>query len=77
VRRRRLRVRLSEPAALRIVITRGKRKRALTRRARRGRNRIRLKGMRLSGRYRVAVRATDGSGNRSARKVARTRIRRR
>jgi DNA-binding beta-propeller fold protein YncE len=77
VRKRRLRVRLSEPAKLRIVITRGKRKRALTRRARRGSNRIRLKGMRRAGRYRLAVRATDTAGNRSARKLVPARVKRR
>src|SRR4051794_4643751 len=77
VRKRRLRVRLSEPAKLRIVITRGKRKRALTRPARRGSNRIRLNGMRRAGRYRLAVRATDTAGNRSARKLVPARVKRR
>src|SRR3954470_18891072 len=77
VRRRRLRVRLSERGALRIVITRGKRKRALTRPARRGSNRIRLNGMRRAGRYRLAVRATDTAGNRSARKLVPARVKRR
>jgi DNA-binding beta-propeller fold protein YncE len=77
VRRRRLRVRLSEPANLRIVVTRRFRKRVLHRRARQGMNSLRLRGMRISGRYRLAVTATDAAGNSSRRKVVRARIRRR
>jgi YVTN family beta-propeller protein len=77
VRKRRLRVWLSEPATLRIVVTRHSRKRVLHRRARQGANRLRLKGMRISGRYRLAVTATDAAGNRSGRKLVRARVRRR
>src|SRR3954452_23608985 len=44
VRKRRLRVRLSEPATRRIVVTRRSRKRVLRRRARQGANRLPLKG---------------------------------
>jgi hypothetical protein len=68
---------LSEPATLRIVVTRHSRKRVLHRRARQGANRLRLKGMRISGRYRLAVTATDAAGNRSGRELVRARVRRR
>jgi hypothetical protein len=40
-------------------------------------NSLRLRGMRISGRYRLAVTATDAAGNSSRRKVVRARIRRR
>jgi hypothetical protein len=69
-RRRRLSVRVSEPARLRLQIERRRggrwvRVRSLTRRARRGANRVSL-GRRLRrGRYRLSVVAVDAAGNRS------------
>jgi hypothetical protein len=77
--RRRLRVRVSEPARLRIsVARRGRRRlvrvRFLRRRAHAGVNRFRLGRYRKRGRYRVTVRAVDAAGNASARKRVRFRI---
>jgi DNA-binding beta-propeller fold protein YncE len=51
--------------------------RVLRRRAHKGRNRYSLGKLRLRRRYRVDVRATDAAGNRSPKKVARFRLRRR
>ena len=66
---------------MRIVIARRKRGRwrtvrSLSRRARKGVNRFRLGRLRRKGRYRIRVRATDASGNRSRRRAVRFRIRR-
>jgi hypothetical protein len=49
----------------------------LRRRAHRGGNRYSLGKLALRRRYRVDVRATDGVGNRSGKKVARFKLRRR
>jgi DNA-binding beta-propeller fold protein YncE len=77
--RRRLKVRLSEPARLRIVISRGRRAtvRILNRGGRKGMNRFSVGKLRVGARRRVTIRATDASGNVSSRKHARFRIRRR
>ncbi len=63
----RVRFTLSEPAAVRITLRRrGSRPRTLTLGGRpAGLNRTRV-GVRARGRYRVAITATDGAGNRSA-----------
>jgi hypothetical protein len=77
--RRRLKIRLSEPARLRIVVSRGRRAtvRVLNRSGRKGINRISVGRLRGGARRRVAIRATDAAGNSSARRVVRFRIRRR
>jgi hypothetical protein len=49
----------------------------IRRRAHKGRNRYSLGKLRLRRRYRVDVRATDAAGNRSRKKVARFKLRRR
>ena len=79
--RRALRVRISEPARLVIGVRRVGRRgparkvRSMRRYVRRGANRVRLGRFPGAGRYRVAVRARDASGNVSARRVVRFRIR--
>jgi hypothetical protein len=80
-RRYRLRARLSEPARLRIQVSRRKHgrwrtRRFLIRRVKKGVNRLRLGKLRRKGRYRVRVRAIDAAGNSSKRKAVRFRIRR-
>ena len=69
---------ISEPARLRIVITRTRRAttaRVVRRRAREGTNRLRLGRLRGRGRYRLELTATDEAGNSSPSKVLRFRIR--
>jgi DNA-binding beta-propeller fold protein YncE len=73
------RFRLSEAATVRVVVQRAKRRvtvgRPLVRSARAGANRLALGKRRLAaGSYRVRVIATDASGNRSAAKTARFRV---
>jgi DNA-binding beta-propeller fold protein YncE len=73
------RFRLSEAATVRVVVQRAKRRvtvgRPLVRSARAGVNRLAFGKRRLAaGRYRVRVVATDASGNRSAAKTARFRV---
>jgi DNA-binding beta-propeller fold protein YncE len=77
--RRRLKIRLSEPARLRIVISRARRDtvRVLVRNGRKGMNRISVGRLRIGARRRVAIRATDAAGNASSRQLVRFRIRRR
>jgi hypothetical protein len=80
-RRYRLRARLSEPARLRVLISRRKKgrwrtRRFLTRRGKKGVNRVSLGRLRRKGRYRVRVRAIDASGNSSKRRAVRFRVRR-
>jgi hypothetical protein len=81
--RRRLRVRLSEPARVKIGVAKSRRGggwtkvRTIRRRGRRGMNRLSLGKLRIRQGHRVIVRATDGAGNRSRRKVVRFRIKRR
>ncbi len=72
----RVRFTLSEPAAVRIVVRRrGSRPRTLTLGGRpAGLNRARVR-VRARGRYRVAITATDGAGNRSARRAVGFRVR--
>ena len=77
----RLRVRLSEPARLRIKVQRKskgryRRVRVVHRRARQGTRRKRLGKYRRAGRYRLVVRARDAAGNRSAKRYVRFRVRR-
>ena len=77
-RGRRLQVAISEPARLRMVITRTRRAttaRVVRRRAREGTNRLRLGRLRGRGRYRLELTATDEAGNSSPSKVLRFRIR--
>jgi hypothetical protein len=79
--RRVLRVRLSEPARLRIKVQRKskgryRRVRVVQRRARQGTRRKRLGKYRRAGRYRLVVRARDAAGNRSAKRYVRFRVRR-
>jgi DNA-binding beta-propeller fold protein YncE len=73
------RFRLSEAATVRVVVQRAKRRvtvgRPLVRSARAGANRLAFGKRRLAaGRYRVRVIATDASGNRSAAKTVRFRV---
>ena len=80
-RRYRLRARLSERAAMKIVIAarrhgRWRTVRVLSRRGRPGVNRFRLGRLSKAGRYRVRVRATDAAGNASRRYAKRFRVRR-
>ena len=77
--RRRLKVRLSEPARLRIVISRGRRAtvRILNRGGRKGMNRFSVGKLRSGARRRVTIGAIDAAGNISPRKHVRFRIRRR
>jgi hypothetical protein len=77
----RLRAKLSEPARLRVLISRRKKgrwrtRRFVTRRVKKGVNRVSIGRLRKKGRYRVRVRAIDPSGNSSRRKAVRFRIRR-
>ena len=74
-----LTLRLSEDARVRIAVQRprGGRwrdARVLTRELRAGSRRVALGRLRLAGRYRVAVRATDDAGNDSVRRLVRFRI---
>jgi hypothetical protein len=72
---RTLRLRLSEPAIVRVSVLRGARVvRRLTVHARRGATAVRLRGLRR-GRYRVALVATDAAGNAGKTVVTRVRIR--
>jgi hypothetical protein len=65
-RRSRIRFRLSEPAAVRLVVRRrGARARTVTVRAVAGANTVHVR-LRARGRYRVRAVATDAAGNRSA-----------
>jgi hypothetical protein len=73
------RFRLSEAARVRLVVQRAKRRvtigRPLVRRARAGANRLVFGKRRLAaGGYRVRVVATDASGNRSAARTVRFRV---
>lgn len=72
--RRRLQVRLSERAAMRIEVTRGRRTRAVRRSGRAGLNRIALGKLRPGGRYRLRISATDPAGNKSRTRVKRVRV---
>ena len=77
-RGRRLQVRLSEPARLRIALAsrrHGTIARVVRRQARRGVSRVRVGALRRRGRYRLTVTATDAAGNVSSRKVVRFRVR--
>ncbi len=72
------RLRLSEDARLRIVVQRAgggrwRTVRILRRDGHAGTNRVRLGRLRSAGRHRIAVTATDGAGNRSARRLVRFR----
>ncbi len=73
-------LRLSERVRLRIAVQRPRRGRwsdvrVLTREASAGTNRFALGRLRLPGRYRLTVSATDDAGNDSARRLVRFRIR--
>jgi len=75
-----LALRLSEDARLRIAVQRPRRGRwgdvrVITREARAGARRIGLGRLRLAGRYRLTIGATDDAGNDSARRVVRFRVR--
>jgi len=79
VRGRRLRLRLSEPALLRVSVLRARpgrwvRIRVVRRRVRPGMNRFRLGRLPAAGRYHLRVRATDAAGNNSRSKRVRFRI---
>jgi YVTN family beta-propeller protein len=77
-RGRRLRVRLSEAASLRIRVRRVGRAvaaRVVRRRVRAGTNRVRVGRLRRGARYRVEITATDEAGNASEPRVARMRAR--
>jgi hypothetical protein len=77
-RGRRLRVRLSENARLRIALVRrrhGTIARVVRHQARRGVNRVRVGGLRGPGRYRLKITAIDAAGNVSPRRVLRFRLR--
>jgi YVTN family beta-propeller protein len=90
-RRRALRVTLSEPATLRVAVSRRRaarersgraararrfaRLRVLRRQLGSGTSRVPLRRLRRGGRYRLVIRASDPAGNRSARKTARFRVR--
>jgi YVTN family beta-propeller protein len=78
-----LALRLSEDARLRVAVQRPRRgrwtdwsdARVLTRSLRAGRHRVALPRLRLPGRYRLAIGATDEAGNAAARRFVRFKIR--
>lgn len=75
-----LRLRVSEDATLRVVVQRARNGRwhtvrVVRRAARAGGARVRLGRLRLAGRHRVSVTATDDAGNRSPRTVLSFRVR--
>ena len=75
VSRKRVTFRLDETAKVRISVRRGRRSRKpRVRQAKRGANRIAIPRLRR-GRYRIAVTATDPSGNRSRAVRVRRRVR--
>ena len=74
-----LRIVLSEDARVRVAVQRASRgrwrdARVLTQDRPAGATRMRLGRLRVAGRYRLAVTATDPTGNRSARRLARLRV---
>jgi hypothetical protein len=74
-----LALRLSEDARLQVAVQRARRGRwqhvrVVTGTRLAGDTRIGLGRLRLPGRYRLAVTATDATGNRSARRLVRVRI---